>query len=327
MAKQRESHAMPSLTPADYAELLDVETMGYQRRTESFYPPETDRMPITEQRTIYAALCQAFHHPYPDHVRARDERLGDVACRFYQSDRPAAGDVTVLYLHGGGFVMGNLESHDSICAEICGQTGLRLVSADYRLAPEYLHPAQFDDCLSVLRAIAARWPHGSILIAGDSAGASLGAALCHHARRDRALRICGQVMIYPMLLLDIDTKSCRTHAQAPALSTEAVDYYNRVRSPDGTLPHGDTRYFPLADHDFSGLPPTVIFTAECDPLVDDGPAYCNKLSAAGGKALLREEKGLIHGYLRARHSVARAAASFTDITATISALAQGRFPE
>jgi len=137
--------------------------------------------------------------------------------------------------------------------------------------------------------------------------------------------ILGQVLIYPGLGGDTSKGSYVEHAQAPLLTRNEVLIYEQTRC-GGTVPNGDISFAPLHDTDFSDLPPTVVVTADCDPLRDDGSAYCNKLTAAGGKARWINEAGLVHGYLRARTTVKRAADSFERISVAIEALGQGLWP-
>jgi acetyl esterase len=307
----------------DYQRLIDAETWDFIRATGTWYPPETASAPIDRQRAIYDAMCRAFHRGYPPGLSVRDETLAGVRCRIYEGAREAAA--TVLYLHGGGFVVGGLESHDDVAAEIAERTGCRLVSADYRLAPEHVHPAQFDDCRAVLSEVARRWP-GRILVAGDSAGGNLAAALCHQARDRGGPPGAGQVLIYPGLGGDIESGSYLTHARAPMLTRDDILFYQSVRYAGGRVPAADPTSQPLRDTDFAGLPPTLIHSAECDPLCDDGPAYAAHIRAAGGQALCIVDRGLVHGWLRARRTVGRAGAAFDQIVQAIAALARGRVP-
>lgn len=301
---------------------IDAETWAFIRETDRWYPPETAGFTIAEQRAVYDRMCRAFDAPYPDGVTARDHPIAGVPCRDYAtagSDR-----ATVIYFHGGGFVVGGLHSHDAICAEIAGATGFRVVSVDYRLSPEHLHPAAFDDARAVTRALAAEGR--GIVLAGDSAGGNLAAAVAQ-ATRGAGLPILGQVLVYPGLGGDRSTGSYLTHAHAPMLSLADVEFYAGIRHAGGVAPvPADPTASPLADGDLSGLPPTVCITAECDPLTDDGRGYVHRIAAAGGHAALHEERGLVHGYLRARHSVGRARASFARITAAISRLGAGEWP-
>jgi acetyl esterase len=260
-------------------------------------------------------MCRAFDTPYPEGVTSHDQPLAGVPCRIYPGSQP-----TVLYLHGGGYVVGGLHSHDGVCADIRGATGLTVVSADYRLSPEHLHPAAFADACAVARHLASQGP---LILVGDSAGANLAAATCHALRGNPKIK--GQVLIYPGLGGNENQGSYLTHASAPMLTRDDVLFYKDIRH-GGPAPDGDPTVSPLQDRDFSGLPPTLAIAAECDPLADDAPAYAAKITQAGGRAHAVTEPGLVHGYLRARTSVPRAAQSFARITDTISAFAQGRWP-
>ncbi|MFN0114784.1 MAG: alpha/beta hydrolase fold domain-containing protein [Paracoccaceae bacterium] len=311
------------MTASDYARLIDAETWAFVRATEAWYPPETASFTIAEQRAIYDRMCAAFDAPHPHGVTASDRPFGGVPCRLYTP--PAAPAGTILDLHGGGLVVGGLHSHDAICAEICAATGLRLVSADYRLCPEHLHPAGLNDTLAALRAIRAAFP-GPRVVAGDSSGGNLAAAAAH-ATRSETPGLAGQVLIYPGLGGDRTRGSYVTNAHAPMLTTADIAFYAGIRFPGGVVPPDPgPAVAPLTDPDVSGLPPTVISIAECDPQADDGPAYAARIAAAGGRAQVIAEPGLVHGWLRARHSVGRARRGFDRITGAISALAAGRWP-
>ncbi len=294
----------------DYADLIDAETWAFIERTASHYPEDATGLGIDEQRAVYDRMCRAFHAGRPEGVTTQDMALGDVPVRVYETGTPAA---TVVYFHGGGFVVGGLDSHDDVCAEICDVTGFRVISVDYRLAPEHRHPAAFEDALTAVRHTAARWP-GPLVLAGDSAGATLAAAVAHATRGE--ITLAGQVLIYGAFGGDMNRGSYLTHAHAPMLSRDDILFYMSVRHGDAP-PADDPTALPLCDRDFTGLPPSVLVAAECDPLADDSRTYAKAINAAGGQALLIEEAGLVHGYLRARHSVARAARSFQRITRAI----------
>lgn len=303
----------------DYDTLIDAETWAFIRKTEEHFPPETTRLSIAEQREIYDHMCRAFFAGYPDGISVRDDMVGEIPLRIYEPDQP---DGTVTFFHGGGFVVGGLDSHDDVCAEICQRTGLRVVSADYRLCPEHPHPAAFEDAWEVAQYVSRTWP-GVIVLAGDSAGGNLAAAVAHKARGH--IEIAGQVLVYPGLGGDIEQGSYLRHANAPMLTLDDVKFYMSVRygGADGPV---DPTSAPLSDSDFSGLPSTVVITAQCDPLSDDGGAYRDRILAAGGKAHWIEEPGLVHGYLRGRSSVTRARHSFDRIIHAIRALASGNWP-
>lgn len=298
----------------DYQSLIDGPTWAFIRTTDSAYPADTASLTIAEQRAIYDRMCRIFHRGYPPEVTAQDVTVAGVPCRHYPGAVPL-----VVYLHGGGFVVGGLHSHDDICAELRAVTGLGVLAVDYRLSPEHLHPAAYDDALAVVKASA-----GPIILAGDSAGANLAAAVCH-GLRGTGVTVLGQVLIYPGLGGDRSKGSYITHANAPMLTLADVEFYAGIRH-GGAEVQGDPTVAPLQDSDFSGLPPTVAIGAQCDPLCDDAGTYAAAITAAGGRAQAWVEPGLVHGYLRARHSVPRAAASFTRICNAISKLSKGQWP-
>jgi acetyl esterase len=304
----------------DYERLIDEETWAFIRRTAESYPDDAVDLTIEDQRRVYNEMCQDFRQPRPPGLEVQDRSADGVPVRVYTAGDPTR---TVVYNHGGGFVVGGLDSHDDVCAEICAQTGYRIVAVDYRLCPEHLHPAQFEDSWT-----ATNWADTEfgdpLVLAGDSAGGNLAAAVAHFSR-GRLEGVLGQVLIYPGLGGDTSTGSYIEHAQAPLLTLEEIKFYEKVRC-GGVVPKNDPSFAPLHDTDFSGLPSTVVVTADCDPLRDDGAIYCEQIAAAGGQAHWINEPGLVHGYLRARTSVKRAADSFERISIAIEALGQEVWP-
>lgn len=309
----------------DYTTLIDAETWAFIERTNAYYPPDTIDYTIEQQRAIYDRMCREFFAGYPENVTATDGAIAtpthSIPIRTYRS-ATADDRAMVLYFHGGGFILGGLDSHDDVCAELCGRTGYEVVSVDYRLVPEHLHPAAFDDAMSAF-AWAARTYAQPIVLVGDSAGGNLAAAVAHHTRGHPRAPI-GQVLIYPGLGGDTARGSYVTHADAPMLTVRDLLYYKDIRS-GGADVSKDVSFQPMRDPDFSSLPPTVIVTAECDPLSSDGAEYRDRVRAAGGRAVSFEERGLVHGYLRARHTVGRARQSFTRIVQAVRALGRGEW--
>lgn len=309
-----------------YSRLIDRETWAFIERTNGFYPPDAADLAIEEQREVYNRMAQAFHAGYPAGIASADTYIeaGEhrIAIRVYVRKGSEPGAVC-LYFHGGGFVVGGLESHDDVCAELCEATGFRIISVAYRLAPEHPHPAAFDDCLAVFGHIAGA-SDLPIVLCGDSAGGNLAAAVAHHARGHGRAPV-GQVLIYPALGGDMEQGSYITHAQAPMLTNHDVRFYAEIRSGGRDWSH-DPRFAPLCDADFSKLPATIVIAAECDPLSDDGRHYCERIASAGGRALWRNEHGLVHGFLRARHSAGRAGASFRRICKAVQALGLNGWP-
>jgi acetyl esterase len=304
----------------DYSRLIDAETWAFIDRTNSFYPPETIDYTIEQQRAVYDRMCREFFTGYPEGVSAETMAISlpdrKIPIRRYRAMRYDAHAV-VIYYHGGGFVVGGLESHDDVCAEICHRTGYEVISVDYRLAPEHKHPTSFHDALAAFEWVANSYTL-PIVLCGDSAGGNLAAAVAH-ATRSHARKPVGQMLIYPGLGGDHTKGSYVTHAEAPMLTMRDLVFYKDIRTGGADFSK-DSSYAPLSDTDFAGLPSTVIISAQCDPLSSDGEAYRDRVQAAGGKAWWHEETGLVHGYLRARHTVARARESFTRIVDSIKML-------
>ena len=302
----------------DYGLLLDDEVRAYIAKGAEFYPPNAVDLTVADQREVYDNMCAAFHGGRPEGVQTWDETFGGVPCRRYEA---GAADVTLVYYHGGGFVVGGLHSHDDVCAELCARAGVRVISVDYGLAPETVFPGCYKDAMAAFEGIEAAFG-GKILMAGDSAGGNLAAAVTHHVRE----RVAGQILVYPGLGGEPTKGSYIEHANAPELTTRDMLFYQTIRTGGATAPVGDARYAPLHDTDFAGLPPTVIVTAVCDPLASDGESYRDAITTAGGQAVWFNEAGLVHGCLRARAMSKRGAAFFDRVSDAVSALAKGSWP-
>jgi acetyl esterase len=311
---------------ADYSALLDDEVWAFLNESARYYPDDAVGLSITEQRALYNKMCVAFDQGRPSNITVEDLPFGGVPCRVYSpTDTSYLATATVFFCHGGGFVVGGLDSHDSVCAEFCAITGLRVIAVDYRLSPEHPHPDDFDDAWAAFEAVCVAF-EGAIVMCGDSAGGNLVAAVTHHARGRIDGRITGQLLIYPGLGGDQSKGSYITHAQAPGLTKQDMEFYMNIRSA-GQDKYGDPTYAPLHDKDFTNLTTTVIITAECDPLSDDGKDYRDAMLAAGGEAIWINETGLVHAYLRARVMSSKAGASFGRMTQSLSALAKSDLPK
>ncbi len=218
-------------------------------------------------------MCCAFFAGHPAGVRAETTAIvapgRDIPVRIYRRAAPDTAAM-VLYFHGGGFILGGLESHDDVCADLCHRTGFDVASVDYRLAPEHLHPSAYDDAMAALEWAAATWDR-PVVISGDSAGGNLASAVCH-AVRGKPFAPIGQVLIYPGLGGERTWRSYVEHAEAPMLTVRDLDFYRDIRT-GGEEPADPVTLYPLQDRDFAGLPPTVSITAQCDPLSSDGEVY------------------------------------------------------
>lgn len=289
--------------------------LAFHKRCEEFYPADAVDAPIEQQRKWYDALCAEFDAPSPQGLTRHDDLVGDrIPIRRY---RPAdiATQTRVFYIHGGGFVVGSLESHDAICAEIAHAARAELVSIDYRLAPEHVWPAAFDDCFEVLAWLLA--DGRPLVIVGDSAGGNLAAGIVLKAKAEAITGVVGQVLIYPGLGGDLTSGSYVEMAEAPGLSTADVLYYRDVLK----APAENAFAHPLKAADLSGLPSAYITSAHFDPLRDDAAAYAQRLIAAGVNVTYRDEPQMIHAWLRARHMSEGARQGFLHLCRAVSVLA------
>lgn len=279
---------------------LSASMAAFVSRTLSF---SSDDSSIAGLRRGYDEMCRAFTPQPPVGLEVVDFQLSGVAVRSYRPpiQPPSSGWPCVLYLHGGGWVVGGLDSHDFICFELAMALGAMVVAVDYRLAPENPFPAGFEDCLSVWRALRSGpfwFDPQKMLVAGDSAGGNLAAALCLALRDAGEPLPSAQVLIYPGLGGDEHLPSRSECADAPLLSSSDVDCYHALYLRGSAEP--DAYAMPLLAEDFTGLPPAFIAVAQFDPLRDDGVRYAERLT----DATLYYGEGLVHGCLRARGQVA-----------------------
>jgi acetyl esterase len=291
----------------------EPEILQFQAICDAYYPPNAVAASIAQQRTWYDGLCREFDAPRPAGLTSLDRSIGGVGVRHYRPARTEAM-ATILYLHGGGFVVGSLESHDAICAELAEAAAAELFAVDYRLAPAHLHPAASDDGMTVLRALLAEGR--TLVLCGDSAGGNLAAGLALRARDEGLSGIGGQALIYPGLGGDLVSGSYAEMAEAPGLTTADVAYYRRLyaAAEDDAVAH------PLRAENLHGLPPAYITVARFDPLRDDGRRYAARLAEAGIDVAFREEPEMVHAWLRARHMSPGARAGFDALAAALAAM-------
>jgi acetyl esterase len=299
---------MTERDPKDYS-WLPADVRAFIAKTDAAYPPDAVNFTIQEQRDFYDKLCAEFDPPHPKGLQTEDVTIAGVPCRRYTPTAARAG-VTALYFHGGGFILGGLHSHDSVCAELAEGAQVTMIAVDYRLVPEHKHPAAYDDCAAVARAVS-----GPKILVGDSAGANLAASVAA-SQSD----IVGQVLIYGGFGRDMTLPSFTRHAFAPGLTTADIEFYAGLRYAEGARPDMDVTAVPMDAEDFSVFPQTAIFSAECDPLASDSVEFAAQLAEAGVAVDFTEEPGLIHGYLRARTMAEGARRSFKSITKALDAM-------
>ncbi|MEU8247872.1 alpha/beta hydrolase [Nonomuraea sp. NPDC048916] len=254
---------------------------------ESQVPPVADRLPLHSVEDLTAQTA-----------------AGEVPVRVYTPVEADAYGVLV-YFHGGAFFLGSLETHDHVARSLAKETGLKVVSVGYRLAPEHAFPAGLDDCYAALRWAAENgetlgWDGTTLAIAGDSSGGTFVAAVAGMAHDDGFDRITHQVMFYPSLDLDFDIDryaSLRENAVGYGLETAGLKPFNAFYIDSGADP-ADPRVSPIKRADLTGLPPALIITGELDPLRDEGELYGQKLKDAGVDATVSRYAGAGHGFVQ-----------------------------
>jgi acetyl esterase len=255
---------------------------------------------------------------------------GEIPVRVYRPE--ASGPTpTVVFFHGGGWVIGDLDTHDEPARRICRDVGAVVVSVDYRMAPEAPFPAPYDDCLAATRHVAAHidafgGDATRLAVAGDSAGGNLAAAVAV-ACRDQGLPLAAQLLVYPACDLAREYPSYEENAEGYFL-TRADTREAIARYTEGTDDRADPRVSPLYTSDLAGLAPAVVAVAEHDPIRDDGVAYAEALEKAGTPVVLRRFDGLIHGFIGFTQASPAADGAMGTLTADLAdLLSRSRTPQ
>lgn len=287
--------------------------------------PHLAEMPAGDARAVYNVLGEMFDAPADSTVRTVD--FGGPACplRAYFPAEPQAGPV-IVYAHGGGWVIGNLETHHSLCTLLARTTGLRVVAIDYRLAPEHPWPAAHEDCLAAAKFVAGGPPElgapvSGIAVAGDSAGGNLAFHLAASLGRDRVL---AQLLIYPVG----DCTSPEEGSYAEFAEGFLLDRQLMDRFIADYLPNADDRregdVSPLLHALPDNLPPAVILTAGLDPLRDQGRELASRMAEQGAEVHFLEVAGLLHGLATMRKGLPSGDAVIKRALASFAALIQAR---
>jgi acetyl esterase len=208
----------------------------------------------------------------------------------------------LVYFHGGGWVIGNIETHDGLCRSIANAAGCVVVSVEYRLAPEHKFPAGIEDAYAATRWVADHAEQlgidsGRLAVGGDSAGGNLAAVVSLMARDRGGPSLALQLLLYPITDYDLDTASYRDYANGHLLTRDSMAWFWKHYLPEDVSP-SNPYISPYRASDLRGLPSAVIITAECDPLCDEGNAYARRLEAASVPVTLSCYPGMIHGFVR-----------------------------
>ena len=270
--------------------------------------PRMHELGAPAARAMYHAMKDVADLPVGDLAVVRDMSIdgpaGPIALRVFDAAETRTPGPVVLFFHGGGFVIGSIDTHAAFCAEVSRQLGLPVVSVEYRLAPEAPWPAAPDDCTVATRWVASS-PSGlglavtGLVTMGDSAGGTLAITTAISLRDSPAdVPVLVQAPIYPAADFATDYPSYSQFADGHVLTRDSMEWFNAAYAPDATDPRGS----PMAG-DLHGMPAAVVITASLDPIRDQGRGYAAALIRAGVPVIYREAVGTVHGFVTLRKAI------------------------
>jgi len=289
---------------------LDPQAAAYLKGVAEQGIPPTHELPPVEGRRLMEAGASALFGPPEAVASVADREVAGVPARIYDA---ASGPLPILvYLHGGGWVIGSVDTHDGVCRALANRARCRVVSVDYRLAPEHPYPAAVDDSWAVTRW--ALEQGARVAVAGDSAGGDLAAVMALRAR-DAGLPLAFQLLVYPVTDHDFETGSYRANAEGFGLTGVGMRWYWDQYLPDGDRSAPDAS--PLRAPTLQGVAPALVVVCEYDVLRDEGVAFYERLRQAGVPTKLSEYQGMIHGFIRMPAVIDRATGLLDEAGAAI----------
>lgn len=272
---------------------------------------------VEDRRAGYQDLAD-IAGPGPDLDRVEDTTIAGVPCRVYANANPTG---ILMFVHGGGYVIGDLDTHDQPCRQLALESGATVVAVHYRLAPEDPFPAGIDDAWSVMQALDSdRESYGAdskLAVTGDSAGGNFSAVLAIMAR-DAGIDLAAQLMVYPAVDCNDESPSMTENGEGYLLTSETMDWFLHNYAPDPL----DWRASPLLAESHAGLAPALVITAQYDPLRDQGIKYVEKLRAAGVDVTHTNYDGMVHAFFQLSPVCDAGKAAITEVaTAAKAALA------
>lgn len=302
------------------AQTLDPEVAWVLQKAEEAGQPPLESLPPEGARAQYKENAKVLDLPFAPMDMVTDRAIGSessyVQVRLYVPTQAGIVSPLLVYYHGGGWTIGDLDTHDRFCRTIAAETGCRVLSVDYRMGPEHPFPAAVDDAMRAYRAViddpaAFGTDPARVAVGGDSAGGNLAAVVCHLAVREALPAPCFQLLVYPSVDISGDYASRQALAKDYLLTDEMMRWFTRNYLPERSLVE-DPRVSPLLFDDFKGQPPAFVQTAGFDPLKDEGVAYVEKLRAAGVAVEHRHYPGLIHGFIHLAAGVKAARAAVDE---------------
>jgi acetyl esterase len=298
---------------------LDPQAQAFLAELDRLGAPRYGEQPVEVSRKAMRDSAAAFFGPH-ESVPFEDRNLPgagvSIPARIYRpSDHPAP---TLVYFHGGGWVLGGIDTAHAVCATLAHASGCAVLSVGYRLAPEHRFPAAVEDAWAATRWVAAHCAElggsGPLAVGGDSCGGNLAAVVALRAR-DSDLPLALQLLVYPVLDADLDTASYLDNAEGYWLTRRAMAWFWDQYMPEGDRFQPDAS--PLRATSLEGVAPALVITAEHDPLRDEGEAFAARLAEAGVPVTLSRYDGLIHGFFRLPAMIDRANDALQEVASAL----------
>ena len=291
---------MTELTATRAAE-PDPQVQQFLQLYESMDVPQLHELSPPQAREVQEQLSQA--NPDIDLPTIEDRSIdgpdGEIPIRVYDPRSDDEQTPLLVFFHGGGFVVGSLDTHDGVCRKLADETGYPVVSVDYRLAPEHPFPAGLNDCYAAVEWAAGASDElntdGRLVVAGDSAGANLAAGVSLLSRDRDGPDIAAQILVYPVAGDATETEAYEQNGEGYFLTSETMEWFHDQYVGDD-IDEGNIYASPRLAADLSNLPPATVITAGFDPLRDDGTAYAGRLADAGNEVTHHNFDGMIHGF-------------------------------
>jgi acetyl esterase len=295
---------------------LDPEIAAYLRGVRKLGGAALSETPVQTVRHATDSEADELFGSADPVASVSDTTASGVPVRIYEPDADPATPHTsgaVVYFHGGGWVIGSLKSHDRLCRTLAARAGVPLIAVDYRLAPEHPFPAAIEDAWAVTKWAAQRYDR--VAVAGDSAGGQLATSVALRAR-DAGLVLVLQALVCPVTDHSFDTDSYRAFNDPASLDEAAMRWFWDQYLSGGAV--GEPQdHSPLRALELAGVAPTLLITAEADPLRDEAEAYAERLRAAGVAVELHRYDGMIHGFIRMAAIVDQAGEAIDEVAAAV----------
>lgn len=279
-------------------------------------PGQNPNIGVMRKKAKQAAALGSFLYDSKINIqKVEDLKANGVPVRIYNNQN-IQNQRVIIYFHGGGFVLYDIDSHDYVCRRLCAMNDCVVVSADYRLAPEFTFPSAHEDAFKVIEWVRENIDiyggnPSDLVVAGDSAGANLSACMAHKCKQEM-IPLKAQVLVYPWIDGKLENPSITRNGDGYLLNKSTIFWFRKQYTPreeDRCHPNVSPKY----QNDFSGLAPAFILTAEFDPLLDDGINYAEQLKEAGNKVEYKMYPQLVHGFFNMPKVAPEAMQAYKDI--------------